>query len=90
MALNIKNKEVEKLVEEVAKLAGETKTDAVRQALLERKQRLSFRVVDRGRGRSFLHYLETEVWPRVPKAELGRKLTKKEREQILGYGRDGV
>ena len=35
------------------------------------------------------HWLETEVWPRVPKAELGRRLTKAEREEILGYGPGG-
>jgi len=90
MALNIKNPEVESLAAEVAKLAGETKTEAVRRALLERKQRLAFRVVERGRGRSFLHYLEAEVWPRVPKGVLGKTLSKAEREGLLGYARDGV
>ena len=33
MALTIRNKEVERLAEEVARLAGETKTEAIRKAL---------------------------------------------------------
>ena len=90
MALNIKNPEVERLAKEVADLAGETRTEAVRRALLERKERLAFRVVRHRRGRSFLQFLETEVWPRVPPSALGNKLSKTEREAILGYGPEGV
>jgi len=37
-----------------------------------------------------LDFLEKEVWPNVPRELLGRPVTKKERERILGYGRDGV
>jgi antitoxin VapB len=33
MALTIRNREVERLAEEVARLAGETKTEAIRKAL---------------------------------------------------------
>ena len=40
MALNIKNREVEELANEVAHMAAETKTQAVRRALEERKMRL--------------------------------------------------
>ncbi len=40
MALNIRNSETEKLAEAVAKLTGETKTDAVKQALRDRLARL--------------------------------------------------
>src|ERR1700686_119913 len=43
MALNIKNPQVEKLAAEVARLAQETKTEAIRRALLERKARLQVR-----------------------------------------------
>jgi antitoxin VapB len=39
MALNIKNPEVERLATEVALLARETKTEAIRRALEERKAR---------------------------------------------------
>ncbi|MCA1672325.1 MAG: type II toxin-antitoxin system VapB family antitoxin, partial [Actinobacteria bacterium] len=40
MALNIKDPETERLATEVAALAGETKTAAVRVALRERLERL--------------------------------------------------
>jgi antitoxin VapB len=40
MALNIKNPEVVQLATEVARMAGETKTEAIRQSLIERKVRL--------------------------------------------------
>lgn len=40
MALNIRNKETERLAEAVARLAGETKTEAVRLALRDRLERL--------------------------------------------------
>lgn len=33
--------------------------------------------------------LEESIWPRVPKNQLGVKLGKREREEILGYGDDG-
>jgi len=40
MALNIRNREAEELAEALAKLAGETKTEAVRRALRDRLARL--------------------------------------------------
>lgn len=40
MALNIRNTETERLAEAVAKLAGETKTEAVTRALQDRLARL--------------------------------------------------
>ena len=40
MALNIRNTETEKLAEALAKLTGETKTEAVTQALRDRLTRL--------------------------------------------------
>ena len=40
MALNIRNTETEKLAETLAKLTGETKTEAVTQALRDRLARL--------------------------------------------------
>jgi len=40
MALNIRNSETEKLAETLAKLTGETKTEAVTQALRDRLARL--------------------------------------------------
>jgi len=40
MALNIRNREAEELAEALAKLAGETKTEAVTRALRDRLARL--------------------------------------------------
>lgn len=40
MALNIRNEETERLAERLARLTGETKTEAVRRALFERLERL--------------------------------------------------
>jgi antitoxin VapB len=90
MALNIKNPRVERLVEEVARLTGESKTEAVRRALEERRERLALRVKGDSRELRLRRFLESEVWPNVPSAELGRKLTRAEEEAILGYGSEGV
>jgi len=37
-----------------------------------------------------LRYLEREVWPSVPKGVLGRHLTRREEDRILGYGKEGA
>lgn len=89
MALNLKNVEVERLAAEVAKLTGETKTEAIRRALQERRRRLARRSPAE-RRRRVLRYLETRVWPAIPKSQLGRALTREEEDQILGYGPEGV
>jgi antitoxin VapB len=90
VALNIKNAEVERLAEETSRLAGETKTESIRKALEERLARLRLRVVKRDRQAEVLRYLEREVWPNVPKGVLGRRLTRREEDRILGYGPEGV
>jgi antitoxin VapB len=89
MALNIKNVEVERLAAEVARLAGESKTEAIRRALDERRQRLRNRSTDERRAR-VLKFLEKKVWPTVPKNQLGRPLSRSEEDEILGYGKGGV
>jgi antitoxin VapB len=43
MGLNIKNDEVERLASEIARKTGETKTEVIRKALLERRDRLGLR-----------------------------------------------
>jgi len=91
MALNIKNEETEKLAAEVASLAGETKTGAVKQALLERRDKLR---LESGREekpyRGMRQWLETEIWPQIPAEDRNRPpLTKAEREEILGIGPEG-
>src|SRR5687768_17080663 len=51
MALNIKSREVEQLAADVAAMAGESKTEAIRRALAERRERLSLQHAGRERGR---------------------------------------
>lgn len=90
MALNIKDPETELLATEVAALAGETKTAAVRVALRERLERLRASAADQQDPADRLgRFLMDEVWPQVP-VELRGGLTKREREAILGYGPEGV
>lgn len=90
MALNIKDGETERLAAEVASLAGESKTRAVRVALEERKRRLKMQGLREKQKRSLIEFLEQEVWPRIPSDVLGKPISKAEREDILGYGPDGV
>ena len=90
MALNIKNPEVERLVAEVAALTGESKTEAVRQALSERRQRLRVRLPDGARADRIQRFLSREVWSQVPPDQLGCPPSREERERILGLGQDGV
>ncbi len=90
MALNIKNPHVERLAAEVAKLARESKTEAIGRALEERKARLAAHVVRRNRRAEFLAFLERDVWPKVPRKHRRRRLTRKEEDAILGYGPEGV
>jgi antitoxin VapB len=89
MALNIKNAQVERLAAEVARMARETKTEAIRRALEDRKARLAFKSSPQDRVRQLKDYLQREVWPHVPPAAGGEKMTKREREAILGFGRRG-
>jgi antitoxin VapB len=90
MPLNIKNVRVERLVAEVARLAGESKTEAVRRALEERRARLALRVVQQDRGERLREFLERQVWPRVPRKQLGRRLTRRQEDALLGYGPRGA
>jgi antitoxin VapB len=89
MALNIKNVDVERLAGEVAALAHETKTEAIRRALVERRTRLQARAGKRGGRQSLREYLEHSVWPMMPAGELGRVIGREEEDQILGYGPEG-
>lgn len=84
MALNLKNAEVERLAAEVAEIAGESKTEAIRKSLLERRERLRFRVRRGDRALELRQFLEREVWPRVPASERGRRLSRKEEADLLG------
>ncbi len=90
MALNIKNREVEQLAAEVARLARESKTEAIRRALLDRRQRLILRRGNIGKLDRLRDLLRNRIWPAIPAELLGQGISKKEREEILGYGPQGV
>jgi antitoxin VapB len=90
MALNIKDPKTERLASELAAMTGATKTGAIRTALEERKERLAFQVHRREKGAELRRFLEEEVWPQLPKSVRGRRLSRKEEDAILGYGKKGV
>jgi antitoxin VapB len=90
MALNIKDPETERLAAEVAALAAESKTRAINVALQERRARLISARATPDRGERLRRFLADEAWPQVPADVSGTALSRGEREQILGYGPEGV
>jgi antitoxin VapB len=90
MALNIKSPSTERLAAEVAQLTGESKTEAIKRSLEERKRRLELRVLQEDRVSRLRRFLEREVWPTLPDSVRGKALSKREKEDILGYGPGGV
>jgi antitoxin VapB len=91
VALNIKDAATVQLAGEVAALTGQSKTAAVRQALEERRRRLACGAGTAAeRKRRLEDLLQREIWPQVPAEQLGRGVTRHEREAILGYGPEGV
>lgn len=82
MALNIRNRETEQLAAAVARLAGETKTEAVRKALADRLERLRRDRSDRRLADELdeiaLHCSRLEVVDPRPA------------EEILGYDDQGL
>lgn len=90
MAMNIKDPRTEALANEVAALANETKTQAVRTALQERKERLEAGRRRPRRAERIGRFLEDEAWPQIPDAVLGKPISKSEREAILGLGPEGA
>jgi antitoxin VapB len=83
------NAEVERLAEDVAALTGESKTEAIRKALEERRRRLKRPSMAERRQR-VLRFLKRQVWSTIPKRHLGRRPTRAEESRILGYGPEGV
>ena len=90
MALNIKNVEVERLAADLAAITGETKTEAIKRALLERRERIGLTSPRGNRETQVLEFLREEVWPMVPEGEMGRCWSKEEEEAVLGYGEGGL
>jgi antitoxin VapB len=89
MALHIKNAEVESLAAEVATLAHESKTEAIRIALKERVFRLKSYRGKLSREQRIDAAL-ARFREQFPKGDFGRRLTKKEEARILGFGPLGV
>ena len=85
--MSIKNPEVEQLAEELGRLTNSSKTEVIRQALREKKERMA---ADgpADRGERLLLFLRSRVWPNMPKGA-SRRWTKREEERALGYGKHG-
>lgn len=90
MALTIKNAEVERLATEVARLTGESKTQAIRVALEERRRRLSTGIDPEAREAALLEWMETEIWSKVPPELRGQPHDNERDNEIIGYGPDGL
>ena len=82
MALNLRNAEAERLAARLAKLTGETKTEAVTQALRDRLARLQ----RERRGRGLADDLDDIALhcAGLPKRD------ERTAEEIIGYGPDGL
>jgi hypothetical protein len=87
MALIIKDSDVEQLAEDLGRLTNTSKTEVIRHALREKKERLTLAGLDARRQR-LLGFLENRAWPQLP-AEASRAWTKEEEECALGYGEHG-
>ena len=90
MALNIKNQDVEMLLNSVVEMTGESKTEAVRKALEERQQRLALRFMMSKDSNRLNTFLDEKIWSQIPVELLGTTLSKAEEEQILGIGDQNV
>jgi antitoxin VapB len=86
MTININNMSVEDLLDEITQITGESRAEAVRKALEERRQRLTRQTATTRGEVALLSFLQEEGWPQIPSVHLGVRLTKEEEEQILGYG----
>jgi antitoxin VapB len=90
MALNIKNQDVETLLDSVVKMTGESKTEAVRKALEERHHKLALSSMTSHDHNRVNNFLAEEIWTQIPPDLLGSTLSKEEEEKILGLGELGV
>lgn len=85
MAFTIRDKDVERLVEEVARLTGESRAEAVRKALEMRLAELK----PRHDLQNLLRTLEDKIWSKIPPEYLDKPLSQEETERLLGYGPKG-
>lgn len=89
MALNIKNREVERLAAEVSELTGESKTQAIRKALEERKERLELTGKRKLSAEELNAFMEARIWSKIPAELRGEGISQEEQDEILGYGPEG-
>lgn len=82
MSLNIKDTATDKLAREVAELAGESITEAIRRALEERREKLK----RHRRGRD----LAREISDIGARCAALPDLDKRSADEILGYDKKGV
>ena len=82
MALNIRNERAESLVSSVVRLTGETKTQAVTQALQERLDRLQAEEKKRS--------LVDEILEIGRQCDMLPELDDRSPDEILGYDEDGL
>ena len=87
MSLIIDDPEIERLVAEVAAATGVTETEALRRALLERKDNLPTQSV-KERVRQIIERMDRDLLPLIP-LDRRNPLSPKEQDEILGYGPDG-
>lgn len=84
MGLSIRSAEVDRPAAEVSAMTGESKTEAIRVALAERKARLIAAGGPDKRARA-MQFLEQTVWPSVRPNALGKPVSKREVEKLLGF-----
>jgi len=87
MPMSIKNPEVERLAEELSRLTKSSKTEVIRQALREKKERLEV-AGSAARRQRLLAFLQERVWPKLPRGA-SRRWTREQEEQLVGYGKHG-
>lgn len=91
MAMNIKDPETERLIAELARRTGKSKTAVVREVMRKQLEQLDAEAESADERFRRLHrFMEEEIWSQLPPEQLGKPITKEEREEILGFGPDGV
>ncbi len=83
MALSLKDKETDSLAREVARLTGETLTEAIRTSL---RERLRHEQLKRGEGPELVKALQ-EIAKRCAALPV---LDHRGEDEILGYGENGL
>ena len=87
MPMSVKNPEIERLAEELSRITKSSKTEVIRQALREKKERLEVAGSAAHRQR-LLDFLQNRVWPKLPKG-VSRRWTREQEERLVGYGKHG-